>query len=239
MNAATASASPDRKDAKKPADVRQPKPAPQPDDFSDLTDRQRQAMTVRDAVIPALMQTAIAPAGSIDGTTARGYRDQLLQDMGDPTDALERMLIEQAALAHVMTMQLHASTAMAKTPEGAGVYAAAAARLMAELRRTILAVREYRTPLTRPVVTKIEQQNVAHTQAVSYVGGTDDGASMACREKIEADGKQGSIPAETNDGNPDDDEIPGPRGRWSAQPAVAGTAHGRRTAAASRSGAGD
>jgi hypothetical protein len=73
-----------------------------------LTERQRHAKMVRDAVIPALMQTAIAPRGTIDGKTVRGYRDELLREMGDPADALERMLIEQAALAHVMVMQLHA-----------------------------------------------------------------------------------------------------------------------------------
>jgi hypothetical protein len=116
-------------------------------------------------------------------------------------------------------------TALEKTAEGAGIYATAAARLMAELRRTILAVREYRTPPIRPLVTKIEQQNVAHTQAVSYAASAD-AASMSYREENRHDSKQGSKPAESADGEQYDDlEVPGARRRWAAEPATSGTAH--------------
>ncbi len=196
---------------------------PSPGGKPPMTEPQRQARTVRDAMIPGLMQAAMAPKGTIDGKTARGYRDELLREMGNPTDALERMLIEQAVLAHVVIMQLHATSALSESAEAAGVYSAAAARLMAELRRTILAVREYRTPPTRPVVTRIEQQNVAHSQAVSYVAGKDDHVTMSCREKTDADGKQVSDSPETDDGEAN--EIPCSRSRWAQEPAAAGAAH--------------
>ena len=153
----------------------------------------------------------------------KGYRDELLREMGNPTDPLERMLIEQLALAHVMTMQLHVNAALAKTPDGTGIYTTAATRLMGEMRRMILAVREYRMPPLRPQVTRIEQQNVAEKQAVSYVASGDD-RTMTCREEIHADGRQGS-----NDGDVagvgQQAEIPGTRSRWTAEPAVAGSAH--------------
>ena len=194
------------------------------------------------------MRTAMCPKGAIDGTTVRGYRDELLREMGDPADALERMLIDRRRLAHVMTMQLHASTALGLTPEdGAGIYAAAAARLMAELRRTILSVREYRTPPATPHITTIEQQNVAECQEVTYVTTTTDGqdASMICQEKNERDGRLASNAGDQTEEAAQGiggrlggvlDEIPGPRGGRSPEPAVAGAAHGRGAASAPQGG---
>ena len=153
----------------------------------------QQAQLVRDCVLPGLMSVAISPKAQIDGATARGYRDELLREMGSPSDALERMLIEQAAVGNVMVMQLHALAAQSGNAVEAGIFVTAAARLMAELRRMILAVRQYRAPLSPSHITKIEQQNVADRQEVHYVAGQPDGTvTMKCRDKNDPDSKLGS-----------------------------------------------
>jgi hypothetical protein len=81
------------------------------------------------------------------------------------------------------------------------LYATAAARLLSELRRTVLAVRDYRTPPVRPQITKIEQQNVAHRQDVNYVAARDgtDKVPLECGKKSEPDSELASnIHAERN-----------------------------------------
>jgi len=142
--------------------------------------------------------------------------------MGNPTDPLERMLIEQAAFSHLMVLQLHVFTSAARSDDGAGIYAAAAARLLGELRRTILAFKEYRSPPTRPQVTRIEQQNVAHSQEIKYqtVAGGDQ-VTMVSREKEDPNSKLGS---NSDDDGRKTDQIPSPRSRWAAQPPATGAA---------------
>jgi hypothetical protein len=202
------------------------KSAAAPKDFENLTESQEQAMMVQDRLIPAIMQMAIAPRGTVDSDTVRGYRDEMLREMGNPSDPLERMMIEQAAVAHVMVLQFHSFTALAKSSIAAGVYANAAAKLMAELRKMILGVREYRSPMARPQVTKSEQQNVAERQEVHYTAGAGGDVQMACREKLNPDSKLASNGEEVTHANPGDGEIPGSRIRWDAEPAVAGAADG-------------
>jgi hypothetical protein len=189
-----------------------------------LTERQHQAITVRDAVVPTLMQMAMTPKDSLDIHIVRGYRDELLREMGDPADPLERMMIEQAAVAHVVSLQLLSFVASCKTPAETNLYAASAARLMAELRRMILGVREYRSPLVRQQVTKIEQQNVAERQEVHYAAGVTGDVQMACRDKNNPDTREASNGKEV--GSENVSQIAGAGDRWAKESAVARAAVG-------------
>lgn len=72
------------------------------------------------------------------------YLRQLLEDAGSPVDPIERMLIEQLALAHHNIGRLHMRAAAAREPEEHKVLNAAAARLMGEFRRSALALKFYR-----------------------------------------------------------------------------------------------
>src|SRR5271155_5243226 len=94
------------KTAARPARPAQPAADPVSYDSKNLTSAQ-QAQLVRDCVLPGLMSVAISPKGQIDGPVARGYRDELLKEMGNPADPMERTLIEQVAVANLMVMQLH------------------------------------------------------------------------------------------------------------------------------------
>jgi len=74
------------------------------------------------------------------------FRDKLLADCGGPTDPIEVMLVEQLALAHLNVGRLHYKSATAEGLEEAKVCGGLAVLLMAEFRRTALALRTYRTP---------------------------------------------------------------------------------------------
>jgi hypothetical protein len=72
------------------------------------------------------------------------YVTDLLQEAGNPSDPVERMLVEQLVLAHHKIGSLHAEAAGAKGT-AAALCNAAAARLMAEFRKSALALKTYRT----------------------------------------------------------------------------------------------
>jgi len=76
-----------------------------------------------------------------------------------PQDQLEKLLIDSALLAHVKAAQLMTKASQAGV-ELADVYLKAAPKFMAESRKCILALREYRSPTTTEQVTVL-QQNVA------------------------------------------------------------------------------
>ncbi len=64
------------------------------------------------------------------------------------------------------------SDGRATTTEAAALYNAAAARLMAEFRKTSLALREYRTPVLQKQITVVKQQNLAAgDQQIAYLDG--------------------------------------------------------------------
>ena len=81
------------------------------------------------------------------------------------------MLVEQIALAHHAIGCYYVRGATAETLELAKVYNAAAARLLGEFRRTVLALKKYREPTPPQNFMLVRQQNVAQHQQVAYVEG--------------------------------------------------------------------
>src|SRR5262245_17338250 len=106
----------------------------------------RQAEALRQ-VFPACMAVALSLHGQIGPSGYKAYLTQLLKDAGDPVDPIERMLLEQLALAHFRIAQLHADAGQARGVEAAKIYNSVAARMLGEFRRTALALRVYRTRL--------------------------------------------------------------------------------------------
>ena len=99
------------------------------------------------------------------------YLDQLLEEAGQPTDPIERMLIEQIAMAHHNIGRLYVRAASAETLDQVNVYNAAAARLLAEFRRAAIALKTYREPTPRKNFMLVKQQNVAQHQQIALVDG--------------------------------------------------------------------
>jgi hypothetical protein len=104
----------------------------------------REAEALRTVVMPSLMATALKLDAYIGVKGYKIYLEQVLKDCGDPADPIERMLIEQAALAHFRIAQLHADAAHAKSPEVMKLYSTATTRLLGEFRRLALGLRDYR-----------------------------------------------------------------------------------------------
>jgi len=106
---------------------------------------EQQAVHLRNTVPSMFMYVSmIQPFGTIQEKAYRVYRERLLADCGNPTDPVEIMVIDQLALAHFNFGLLTCRAANARQVEAAGVYASAAARLMAEFRRSALGLQAYR-----------------------------------------------------------------------------------------------
>jgi hypothetical protein len=96
------------------------------------------------------------------------YKEQA----GNPTDPIEIMLLEQLMIAHHAVGRLQMQVAHAATAEEAGTYTVAVTRLLGELRRMALAIRDYRNTMAPKQLTVVKQQNVAAgNQQVAYIDG--------------------------------------------------------------------
>lgn len=96
------------------------------------------------SVFAAQMSTAIHLDGSFDQAAFRAYMDQLLIDAGNPTDPVERILIEQIAMAHLRVGDLSVLAAGSRGNESTKILTGATARLIGEVRKTALAISAYR-----------------------------------------------------------------------------------------------
>lgn len=129
--------SPEEKSATEPAGS-----PPQTDDGL-----QRQVQIVEKA-LPAVHMATIAGKSLKQEVSVLGYLEylsRLLAASGNPADPIERMMCEQLAFAHCRIGQLHANAACATSAQLEVAYTLAAAKLMAESRKTSLALKEYRT----------------------------------------------------------------------------------------------
>lgn len=75
----------------------------------------------------------------------RTYLAGVMRDLGNPTDPVERMLIEQLCIAHFRVAQLHAGAGQAQGLEATKLLNTVAARMLGEMRRTALSLKAYRT----------------------------------------------------------------------------------------------
>jgi hypothetical protein len=87
-----------------------------------------------------------------DVHTFKAYLDELLKRTGVTSDPIEQMLVHQLAQAHFAIGRLHVRSSGSRGTVEAVAYVAAAARLMAEFRRTSLALQAYREAAARKQV---------------------------------------------------------------------------------------
>lgn len=80
------------------------------------------------------------------------YLTRLIAQAGDPADPIERMLIEQIALAHHNVGRLHVKATTAETLEETRVYLGSAALLTGEFRRTVATLKDYRQTTGAPAL---------------------------------------------------------------------------------------
>ena len=155
--------------------------------------RHRNTLRVRNALVPSLMAAGMSPRDvHLNPVVIGDYRDELLAEVagGDP---LEKMLIEQMAVAHHRALELHAQAAKSSDPAEVQIYNSAAARLTSEFRRCMDSIKQYRTPASgrsTTIIHRVEQANIANAgdQDIAYVdAGSEGGTRMNCREgKVES-----------------------------------------------------
>lgn len=104
----------------------------------------RQAAIVKHALFPSQMATAIGLRDLFDASGYRAFLDQLVRDAGNPSDPLQVMLLQQMAMAHFRIGDLHGLAAKADDPKAVEAFNNAAGRLMAEFRRSMIALAGYR-----------------------------------------------------------------------------------------------
>ena len=97
------------------------------------------------------------------------YIEKLLTDAGDPTDPIERMMVEQIAMAHHSIGRLYVKAASSNDLERTKVLGEGATKMLAEFRRLAVALKKYREPTVPNNVMLVNQQNVAHNQQVALV----------------------------------------------------------------------
>lgn len=98
---------------------------------------------------------------------------------------MEKILLKQLLLAHNQLALLYTHVNTATTPMQLDVYNSAAVRLLAEIRRLALAIRQYRMPPSRHF-SVIYQQNVATGEAGQQVTYVDPAAAEAQKKSLDA-----------------------------------------------------
>lgn len=126
--------------------VPQPIPAPESGEQQAVTPHQpeQQAAILWRTVVPSLMTMALGVDGQVRAPGCRVLLDRVIANVGDPDDSIEVMMVEQLTMAHYRAAQLQCQAAEAKSIDAAQIYNTAAARLLAEFRKTAMALQEYR-----------------------------------------------------------------------------------------------
>ena len=124
--------------------------------------------------------------------------EDFLKRAGAPVDPVEQCLLEQYFLAHHRLARLQADASAAKNLEGSKILNAAAVRLLSELRRLALSIRQYRAPLAARAFSVIHQQNVAASggqQDVKFVQDPAGKETLVCRDGPNDPGKEDDLHA--------------------------------------------
>ena len=150
---------------------------------------------------------------SVEGFKKR--RDDFVKEGSTTNDPIEHLMLDQILLLHHRLARLHGQAGIANAMETLRILNAAAARLSGELRRMVLALRSYRSPIVTKAVTYVKMQAVAENQDVRFI----DGQAGSSEEKIviartEVAGNNGKSEAFNNIS---DNPITSPSDRWAPQ----------------------
>jgi hypothetical protein len=180
-NSRPASASP----AAAPQPPKQPARKPPP---SRLEQVMAQAFDIREHYIARTLSRIVGG----DPLGAKVFLNSYLRDAGEPTDPVEKILLEQLMMAHLRLSKLHVRADGVTDPEAVKILNGATSRLLSEIRRMALAIRQYRAPQAPKSFSVVHQQNVvtAGDQKVTYVDqstAAKDKVTLSARSEVEAE----------------------------------------------------
>ena len=118
------------------------------------------------------------------------YRDMMLKEAGDPSDPVERMLVEQLALSHFSIGQLRIRSCTTELPKMALAFSDSATRLLGEFRRCSLALEEYRSKRA----TRTEKRS--STDVIEKQTGPKSNGHA--KPSANGNGKHGNVEVESN-----------------------------------------
>jgi hypothetical protein len=175
----------------------------------------RQAWAARELIIPGCL-SLILDTRTVGAAGAKVFLNSFLRDAGSPTDPIEIILLEQLALAHFRLGQLHVRADAASDPDRLKILNAAAVRLLGELRRLALAIRQYRLPHAARSFSVIHQQNITSggDQQVAYM---DKSTPAQPEVSFSSDSKLSGSGDQSRDDDNEHGEKPEARSRWAAQ----------------------
>ena len=167
-------------------------------------------------VIAGALADILGVGPKVDGYDAKDYLAKFLRDAGQPTDPIERLMLEQLALAHFRLITLHGQASRATQPEAMKIFNAAAVRLMGEIRRYALAIRAYRLPPGQKMVSIVRQQNVVSngSQQVAYVDNGPQKETLFARDQVN---NNSVLEDSSNGGFPTTNQEPSPGSGGAAQ----------------------
>ena len=140
-----------------------------------------------------LFSSMVGTFRQADTAAFRRFRDQLLADAGAPADPIEVMMIEQIVLAHMNIGRLQFRSSTAESVEVARGYGCMAAQLLAEFRRTCLALQAFR----------LSARQLARADAPQQVLGMEAGDAAA--EVTEFEKETTTTEKSTTEGTDHDD----------------------------------
>jgi hypothetical protein len=197
----------------------------------------REATIVRDYLFPTQLATLVGEQFRWPGL--RVFVNSIMNEAGNPADPVERMMLEQLIMAHQRLCKLHVQADAAKTPESQKVLNTAATRLMGEVRRMALSIRQYRQPASPRQFQVVHQQNVATAgakQDVTFVdhsqaGETDVSFSTSRSELGGNEAAEGRLEG-MHDGSSREQKVTGAGRRRKNQRLKAAAVDGRGSRAA-------
>ena len=150
-----------------------------------------QAWTAREMLFPACFSSVVGTE-NVEAMGAKVYLNSFVRDAGEPTDPIELILLQQLLMAHHRVAQLHARAEGVTSPEAVKILNAAASRLLSEVRRLALAIRQYRSPISPRQFSVVHQQNVVASgkQTVAYVDQSSSAqakVTLSSRSELEAE----------------------------------------------------
>jgi hypothetical protein len=162
------------------AALAEPEPSPDP------RTAQQKAESLRELGTAAYLYAAAASVvgDTYDVPAWKCYLDSFLEEAGNPSDPVERMLLEQLALAHHSLGRLHVWAGSRQSVAEAALVYAAIARLVGELRRTALTLKAYRQSTADKAVNREPLGTPPEPE------GPDSTAHNAARSELTSMGKQ-------------------------------------------------